>query len=86
MSTSVKPDSKPWTVREQIVRDQLSGLTIQFEIDPTDGTPRLMVFGDALRFGPTEIRFNADGVANGGGGVWLRRKEPTWATPAVSVG
>lgn len=74
---SVKPDGRAWTVREQIVEDPASGLTIQFEVMP-DGEPRLRIFGNALPFGNREIVFDANGIEAGGGTVTAGLCKPSW--------
>ena len=61
---AVKLDGKPWTIREQIIEDRLTGLTFQFEVLP-DGTARFQVFGSPLPFGNREFLFDADGAEAG---------------------
>ena len=63
---ALKPDGKPWTIREQVFTDRVSGLTFQFELMP-DSEPRLRVFGDALPCGNREYFFNEAGVKAGSG-------------------
>ena len=66
MPVTVKPDGKPWTIREQIIEDLVLELTFQFEVMP-NGESRLRIFGDKLRFGNREIIFNSKGAASGSG-------------------
>lgn len=68
MPATLKPDGKPWTIREQIFTDRATGITFQFEMMP-DGEPRLRIFGDALPFGNREYFFNERGAKAGSGGA-----------------
>jgi len=54
----VKPHAKPCWVREQIIEDLPSGLTLLFEA--FDGGTRLVIGGRALR-GGREFMFDAQG-------------------------
>ena len=64
---TIKPDGQNFTIREQIVRDPVSGLTFQFECAPdTDAPYRLKVFGD-MPYGNREILFDIDGQEAGAG-------------------
>lgn len=74
----MKPDGRPWTVREQIVEDPASGLTIQFEVMP-DGSPRLRLFGD-LPHGNREIVFDHAGREVGAGTSTQGLCRPAWMT------
>ena len=77
---SVKPDGKPWTVREQIVDDPVTGLTFQFEMTP-GGEPRLRLFGTQLPNGNREITFNARGEEAGAGTGTSGLCRPAWLEP-----
>ena len=57
---ALKPNGRTWTIREQIVRDPVSGLTLQFDVC-ADGSMRLRIFGDTLPHGNREIGFGPDG-------------------------
>lgn len=72
----VKPDGKTWKVKEQIIEDPVSGLTIQFEVMP-DGESRLRIYGDSLPLGNREIIFDADGH-EAGGGCYTGLCRPAW--------
>ena len=74
---ATKPDWKPWSVREQIVEDAASGLTIQFEVYP-DGSPRLRIFGDCIPFGNREIVFDSNGEEAGAGTFTSGLCRPAW--------
>jgi hypothetical protein len=73
----VKPDGKPWTIREQIIEDRVTGLTFQFEIMP-DGEPRFRIFGKALPFGNREIIFDDEGAEAGSGTATSGLCRPAW--------
>ena len=63
---AVKPGGRKLNIAEQIIEDPVSGLTIQFAVAP-DGTSRLRLYGDALRFGNRELLFDREGAEAGGG-------------------
>ncbi len=73
----VKPDGKPWTVKEQIIEDLVTGLTFQFEVMP-DGEMRLRIFGRDVPFGNREFFFDSEGVEAGSGGVTQGHCRPAW--------
>ena len=58
---AVKPGGYDWTVKEQIIEDPSSGITLQFEVTP-DGRRILRILGDAMPHGNQEIVFDVDGV------------------------
>lgn len=70
---------KPWTVREQVIEDPVTELSIQFEVMP-DETPRLRLFGKHLAFGNRELVFSKDGVFDGGG-TYTSSCCPSWPDP-----
>ena len=57
---ALKPHARDWTIKEQIIRDPVSGLTLQFDVG-SDGSPRLRIFGVSLPHGNREIGFAHDG-------------------------
>ena len=62
---AINPDeAKTLHIVEQIIEDPVSGFTIQFAVAP-DGTSRLRLYGDALRFGNRELLFNREGAEAG---------------------
>lgn len=80
---AIKPDGKDWKIKEQIIEDPVSGLTLQFETDHENSAPyRLRIFGD-LPFGNREILFDVNGAEAAAGthpnGVcrpsWLRKAD-----------
>ena len=57
---AIKPNGLSCNIREQIINDLVTGLTLQFEtVD--DGTARLRIYGDFLPLGNREIIFDKDG-------------------------
>ncbi|HZP56228.1 MAG TPA: hypothetical protein VFC53_01580 [Dehalococcoidia bacterium] len=77
---AVKPDARRWTIREQVVEDPVSGLTLQFDVLP-DGTFRLRVIGD-IPFGNRDLIFNAQGEEAGGGVGLTGAPRPGWLRPS----
>lgn len=75
----VKRDGKPCEIREQIIDDPASGLTIQFERLPT-GEARMRLFGPSLEFGNRDFAFDADGELAGTGTVTNGLCRPAWLT------
>ena len=61
----IKEDAQDWTVKEQIIEDLVSGLTLQFEVIPeSTARYRLRIFGD-LPHGNREIIFDVEGEEAG---------------------
>lgn len=74
---ALKPHGTTCRIREQIIEDAASGLTLQFEARE-DGGARLVIVGDALEHGNREIVFDAEGRMAASGtlvGPWRR---PSW--------
>ena len=76
----VKPDGKPWTVKEQIIEDLVTGLTFQFEVMP-DGEMRFRIFGDSVPFGNREFFFDTDGAEAGSSAMTRGNCRPAWMEP-----
>ncbi len=66
-------------VREQIIDDAASGLTLQFECD--EGRLRLVIAGAALKHGNREILFDEDGREAGAGTLLGEFRRPSWLKP-----
>jgi hypothetical protein len=75
----VRPNGKMWSIREQIIEDPASGLTLQFEIRE-DGRPQLLIFGESLPFGNREILFDHQGIETAGGS-FAGTSRPAWVGP-----
>ena len=54
-----RPNAKHWIIREQIVADPVTGLTLEFAMT-SDGEPALTLYGDCLVFGNRRIVFQDD--------------------------
>lgn len=77
----MKPDAKEWRIREQIIDDPVSGLTIQFVVEDSgfdSGIYRLRLFGDALEFGNREFIFDISGEESGAGTAMDDPRKPSW--------
>ena len=71
-----KPNGALCAIREQIVEDLASGLTLQFEC--MDGRTRLVIAGAALPFGNREILFDAQGREAAAGTLLGEFRKPSW--------
>jgi hypothetical protein len=75
---ATKPNGAICRIREQIIEDSVTGLTIQFEYRPeTDAPVRLRIVG-ALPHGSREILFDADGNEAGAGTAVSDSCRPSW--------
>ena len=72
----VKPNGSICRIREQIVEDVASGLTLQFEYN--DGRTRLVIAGKSLPFGHREILFDAQGREAAAGTLLGEYRKPSW--------
>lgn len=76
---ATKPNGNICLIREQIIEDPVSGLTLQFEYRD-NGTSKLTIYGD-LPFGSREIIFDENGEEAAAGTAitgpcrasWLRK-------------
>ena len=72
----LKPNGALCKVREQIIEDAASGLTLQFECD--GGRLRLVLAGKALTLGNREILFDDAGREAGAGTLVGEFRRPSW--------
>ena len=72
----LKPNGALCQVREQIIEDRASGLTLQFECD--DGRLRLVIAGDHMHVGNREILFDQEGREAGAGTLVGEFRRPSW--------
>jgi hypothetical protein len=72
----LKPNGALCQVREQIIEDAASGLTLQFECE--DGRLRLVLAGKPLAHGNREILFDDEGREAGAGTVVGEFRRPSW--------
>lgn len=78
---TVKPNAQSFKIKEQIIRDPLSGLTFQFECMPeTDAPFRLKIFGD-FPHGNREILFDIEGNEAGAGVAIGHSCSANWIKP-----
>ena len=79
---ALKPNGSAMTIREQIIKDDASGLTLQFAVVASEDAPyRLRIFGDALPFGNREILFDRTGAEAGAGTSGSGACSPSWLRP-----
>lgn len=76
---SLKPDAADWTIKEQVIEDPVSGLSIQFEVTP-DGERHLRLYGKGLEFGHRDFVFSRDGTMAGAGTAVAGLCRPAWLT------
>ena len=72
----LKPNGALCRVREQIIEDAATGLTLQFECD--DGRLRIVLAGKPLAAGNREILFDEQGREAGAGTLVGEFRRPSW--------
>ena len=72
----LKPNGAVCAIREQIVEDVSSGLTLQFEC--SNGKVRLVIAGKSLPFGNREILFDHEGREAAAGTLLGEFRRPSW--------
>ncbi len=75
----LKPHGALCHVREQIIEDKASGLTLQFECE--NGRTRLVIAGRHLSPGHREILFDREGREAGAGTLIGEFRRPSWLKP-----
>ena len=73
---TIKPNGQICIIKEQIIEDLVSGLTLQFERLDTE-TTKLTIYGD-IPFGNREIIFDKDGEETGAGTALMGVRRPSW--------
>lgn len=76
----VKPNGSKCAIREQIIEDQATGLTLLFECDR--GSTRMVIAGKSLPHGNREILFDEDGREAGAGTQVGNFRRPSWLKEA----
>ncbi len=77
---ALKPDGGVCAIREQIIDDPVSGLSLQFVHKPGSDAPfRLYIYGD-LPHGNREILFDRNGAEAGAGTAFTGSCRPSWIT------
>ena len=64
---AVKPDGSVCSIKEQIIEDPVSGLTLQFVSMPGSDAPARLRITGAISQGTREILFDAEGKEAGAG-------------------
>ncbi len=62
----LKRDAKTLSIKEQVINDLATGLTIFLRVTP-DGEARIEISGDILPFGNRSLQFDVDGRLAGTG-------------------
>jgi len=76
---AIKPSGKLCSIREQIIEDPVTGLSIQFVSRPdTDSPVRMVIFGALPDGGSREILFDAEGNEAGAGTALGVSCRPSW--------
>ncbi len=78
---AIKPNAQTCLIKEQIVEDEVTGLTLQFE-RRDDGSTKLRIYGLSLPFGNREIVFDAEGKPEGSGVFLGELSRPSWLKKA----
>ena len=80
---AVKPNGGMCVISEQIIEDQVTGLTFQFVLMPGSDAPvRLRIFG-GLPYGNREILFDKNGDEAGAGTALSGFCYPSWLREIV---
>ena len=75
---ALRPNGGVCSIREQIIEDPVSGLTLQFIHKPGSDAPfRLYIFGN-LPHGNREILFDTTGAEAGSGTALTDSCRPSW--------
>lgn len=66
----LKPNGQTCNIKEQLIGDPVTGLTLLFRVTP-DGEARLHLLGDNLPFGNRDFQFDINGkLAGTGTGIY----------------
>jgi hypothetical protein len=79
---AAKPGGGTCLIREQIIEDKASGLTLHFVLKD-DGTARLYIIGDALPLGNRELVFDPEGNLGATGTALTEVSKPCWLKRVV---
>jgi hypothetical protein len=81
--STLKTDGKMCQIREQILRDEVTGLTLQFEVDDL-GRTRLRLYGDSLLFGNRQFGFE-NGEMTFAATQTVGKCKPAWLTDVSAL-
>lgn len=73
---AIKPHAESISLKEQIIEDPASGLTLQLK-KSDDGTARILIFGD-LPYGNREFIFDEQGALGATGTCMVSDCRATW--------
>lgn len=73
---ALKPNGSLCKIREQIIEDEITGITLQFETRD-DGTTKLILFGN-FPYGNREIIFDKSGKEGAAGIALSGSCRPSW--------
>ncbi len=73
---AIKPNGEFCKIREQIIEDPVSGLTLQFEVRD-NGTTKLLIYGN-LPYGNRDFVFDVEGRLDGAGTFLGSPCRPSW--------
>ena len=73
---ATKPNGGVCQIREQIIEDEVSGLTIQFELRD-NGTTKMTIYGN-LPYGNREFIFDSNGEEGAAGVALSGSCRPSW--------
>jgi len=62
----IKPDAKTLHIKEQIINDQVTGITIILRVTP-NGEARIHLLCDSIPFGNRDFQFDKEGLLVGTG-------------------
>jgi len=72
----IKPNGATCSIKEQIIEDRASGLTLLFECER--GRTRMVIAGKSLPYGNREILFDEQGKEAGAGTLVGNFRRPSW--------
>ena len=86
MSSQLRENAKTCPIKEQIITDLASGLSIQIEHRPeirvegavVAATTKVTLYGDSLPYGNRDLIFSADGELIGSGTAIGGLCKPAW--------
>jgi hypothetical protein len=67
MKVVLRPNAKTVKIKEQVINDLATGLTLIFEVTPSGEEARVRLIGPALPFGNRDFQFNKEGELVGAG-------------------
>ena len=82
---AIKPGAKDCIIKEQIIEDLVTGLTLQFSAyDDETGGCKLTLIGPGLMYGNRDLIFNKEGEMVASGTATAGFCRPTWLKKVTS--